>query len=74
MWLELPANVVSGISGSTHLEHSYYKVVLSLFSLLTHCVDHGAEGAGEDTAYSEGLAKTARSLLQSVLMVCHCTS
>lgn len=47
-------------------EPLYYRVVLSLFSLLTHCVE---SGKGKDDDNSEGLTDAAKVLLQTILTV-----
>ena len=74
MWLELPVGVDTSDSNAAHLEPLYYRVVLSLFSLLTHCVESGANepGRGEgrkDNDNNGGLTDAAKVLLQTVLTV-----
>lgn len=74
MWLELPVGVDTSDSNVACLEPHYYCVVLSLFSLLTHCVESGASepGRGEgrkDDDNSGGLTDAAKVLLQTVLTV-----
>ena len=44
MWLEPPVGVDGSASESSSLEPLYYRVLLSLFSLLTTCVEGGGEG------------------------------
>ena len=67
MWLEPPLGADSCGSESLSMEPLYYRVLLSLFSLLTRCVDGGGEGGA---AGSDGeLTKAARVLLHRVLTV-----
>ena len=70
MWLELPVEDAN----SACLEPLYYRVVLSLFSLLTRFVESGASepngGEGwKDGENSSGLANAAKDLLRTVLTV-----
>ena len=76
MWLELPAGVDTSDSNAACLEPLYHRVVMSLFSLLTHCVERsgaseprrGGEG-GKDDDSSGGLTNAAKLMLQTVLTV-----
>ena len=77
MWLELPVSIDPSVSESANLEHLYYQVVLSLFSLLTRCVDNGADKGGRERDNADiiggervkGLTRAAKRLLQLVLTV-----
>ena len=73
MWLELPAGIDGSGSDIACLEPLYHHVVLSLFSLLAHCVESGASessrGEGDADDGGAGLTKSAKILLQTVLMV-----
>ena len=74
MWLQFPVSVDTSDLNTACLEPLYYHVVLSLFSLLTHCVESGASepdrGKGrKDDDNSEGLTGVAKVLLQTVLTV-----
>lgn len=84
MWLELPVSVDPSVSESASLEHLYYQVVLSLFSLLTRCVDSGADKGGRERVNADiiggervnndkGLTRAAKHLLQLILTVRCCT-
>ena len=68
------------VSESASLEHLYYQVVLSLFSLLTRCVDNGADKGGRERVNADiiggervnndnGLTRAAKRLLQLILTV-----
>jgi hypothetical protein len=74
MWLELPIGVDASDSNTACLEPLYYRVVLSLLSLLTRCVEGGASepdrgDGGKDDDNSGGLTNAAKVLLQTVLTV-----
>ena len=75
MWLELPAGVDSSDSSTACLEPLYYRVVLSLFSLLTHCVESGASEPGKDEDGKDNdssggsLTNAGKVLLQTILTV-----
>ena len=66
MWLELPTGVDASDSSTACSEPLYYRVVLSLLSLLTHCVE---SGKGKDDDNSKVLTDAAKILLQTILTV-----
>ena len=74
MWLEPPVGIGTSDLETLSLEPLYYRMVLSLFSLLTRCVESGAgepnggEG-GKDDNNSRGLSSVAKVLLQTILTV-----
>ena len=66
MWLELPTGVDTSDSSTACSESLYYRAVLSLLSLLTHCVE---SGKGKDDDNSKVLTDAAKILLQTILTV-----
>ena len=66
MWLELPVKVDASGSDTVCLEPLYYRVLVLLFSLLTHSVD---SEAGERAEGIESGVQWAKILLQTILTV-----
>ena len=66
MWLELPTGIDASDFITVCSEPLYHRVVLSLLSLLTHCVE---SGKGKDDDNSKVLTDAAKILLQTILTV-----